>query len=151
MIEEKLTLWSSGGSWFGLDDLVAGRLDDGFDLSLIGLLGIEGDGGLAGEVADFVDAEDAGSFAEKGCNVIGAALAHHALDFEAGFMSGDGEAGVGNCLLNSGHLDLGRVIVDGEGAGFRAVLAGCDAIHGGEGGFGFGGPGFVFESCDGDL
>ena len=83
--------------------------------------------------------------------MVGAADAGHAFDFEAGLVSGDDEAGVRDGLLDGGNLNLGGVVVDGEGAGLGAVFAHDDAVQSGEGGFSFGSVGLVFKAGYGEF
>ena len=135
----------------GLYDTVAGGFDGGLDYGFIGFLGVEGDAGLACHVIDLIDVDDAGSFSNKGGQVVGAADAGNAFDLEVGFLADDGESGVGDGFFDGGRLDLGWVVVDGKSSGFGAVFARCHAVHGGEGSLGFGGVGLVFKSGDGEL
>ena len=73
----------------GLDYLVFGGLDGGLDFGGVGLLGIEGDGGVSAHVADLVDVNDSFGFSEDGGKVIAAGLAGEAGDFEGGLVSFD--------------------------------------------------------------
>jgi len=113
-------------------------------------LWIEGKGGLASEVADLVDINQAICFSEDGDEVVRAVLAHEAFDLEFGLLAGDFEPRVAEVFLKGGWFYFSGIVLHGDSASFGISREFRDAGKFAEGLFCLGGGGFVFQASYGE-